>query len=155
MKSLTMTCLAAAALLAPLPAAAADAPSYMPPAERGAPGPAPAHGAPVYAAPACYAVFFMYEDGRGPSLIRQGPEDVPVTRRLSYPGGPMLHRNILSVTTSPGAVVELYHGRKFRRPMMKVGPESTVNLGRDTARSYSIDCVAPVPVAPPPDSFKY
>lgn len=151
MKILTKSCIAATALLAPLPAAAADAPSYLPP--RPAPGyTAPA---PVYVAPACYAVFFTREDGRGASLVRQGPEDVPIMGRLSYPGGGTLNRNVMSVTTSPGAVVQLYGGRQFRRPIVKVGPESTVNLNRPRADSYTIDCVAPIPAAPPPAAFKY
>jgi hypothetical protein len=152
MRKVAKTCLAAAALLAPLPAVAADAPTYMP---RAAPPPGRVVAAPVYAAPACYAVFFMYEDGRGPSVVRQGPEDMAVMRQLAYPGGPTLNRNVMSVTTSPGAVVQLYGGRQFRRPIMKVGPESTVNLNRPRADSYTIDCVAPMPVAPPPGAFKY
>ena len=151
MRQVARTYLAAAALLAPLPAMAADAPSYMP-RRAGPPPAAPAYVAP---APACYAVFFMYEDGRGPSVVRQGPEDVPVMRHLSYPGGPTLNRNVMSVTTSPGAVVQLYGGRQFRRPIIKVGPESTVNLNRPRADSYTIDCVAPMPVAPPPGSLRY
>lgn len=154
MREFARTCLAAAALLSPLPAGAADAPGYLPP--RAAPiAPAPRMAAPVYAAPACYAVFFMYEDGRGPALVRPGPEDVAVMRELRYPEGVTLKRNVMSVTTSPGAVVQLYNGRHFRRPIVKVGPESTVNLNRPVADSYTIDCVAPVPVAPPPASFKY
>jgi hypothetical protein len=141
MKHITKFWLAATALLAPLAAHAADinAP-YLPPP--------PAAAAPP---PACYAVFFMYRDGKGPSLVREGPEDVPVIRALSYADGRSLNRRVLSVTTSPGAVVELFNGRRYRRPMLEVGPESTVNLARPVADSYRLHCVAPPPPpAPPP-----
>lgn len=149
MMKLARTCLAATALLAPLPAAAVDSPAYLPPSAAPVAGPAP-----VAPALACYAVFFMYEDGRGPSVVRRGPEEIPAMRQLAYPGGPTLNGNVMSVTTSPGAVVQLYSGRQFRRPMMKVGPESTVNLARPRANSYTIDCVAPIPVAPPPGALR-
>ena len=126
-------------------ARAADAPApYLPPAP------------PAYIEPApCYAVFFMHRDGEGPSLVRRGPEDIPVIRFLRYSGGPSLNGRVMSVTTGPGAVVKLFNGRHYRAPMLEVGPESTVNLPRPVADSYRLDCLPPPP--PPalePPSFK-
>lgn len=101
------------------------------------------------AAAACWAVLHADNDGAGPSLVRRGPEAIPVIRRLTYENGVTLNGRVRSVTTGPGARVILFNGRNFKVPMLEVGPESVVNLARPVADSYRIDCVVPTPPISP------
>lgn len=138
MRLATRVLLAAGALAFPLSAQAADVKrGYMPP-----PGKDHARGAP------CFAVFHMGRGAAGPSLLRRGPESVPVIRRMHYPNGRTLNRGVRSVTTSPGAWIELYGGRRYRRQVFEVGPDSMVNLKRPRIDSYRLHCVrGPAPAA--------
>lgn len=133
-----MLAAAAAGLAFPLPAQAADMNRYAPP---------PA--AQDYArGDGCFAVFHKKRGAGGLSLMRRGPEDVAVIRRMHYPNGRTLNRGVRSVTTGPGAWIELYAGRRYRRQVFEVGPDSMVNLKRPRIDSYRLHCVrGPAPAA--------
>jgi len=104
----------------------------------------------------CYAVFHEGRNGRGASLERLGPEDVPRIRDLHYSDGGTLNRRVMSVTTGPGAKLMLYDASRFRVPMFEVGPDSRVNLARPVMDSYELRCKAPPPPRPyaPPPQYK-
>lgn len=104
----------------------------------------------------CFAVFHELHDGKGYSLVRHGPEQVIVVRHLRYANGFSLNGRVLSVTTGPGARVELYNRRHFRKLMFEIGPESAVNLSRPVMDSYRLHCIPTfVPMMPtPPPAFK-
>lgn len=146
MTVLLRVCLTGAALLAPLAAGAADlnTPPYMPPS---------AHVL-VYAPPPCFAVFHRKPGGRGWSLTRNGPEEVPVIHPLRYENGRSLDGRVMSVTTGPGATVVLYDRKNFRKPMFEVAPGSTVDVRPPVADSYRIVCAAPYVPLPPPPVYK-
>lgn len=100
----------------------------------------------------CYAMFHTLPDAEGLAVLRKGPEEVPVIRQLHYENGLPLRGRVRSVTTSPGAHVELFLGRSYRRLLHEVGPGSLINLERPRrVGSYRLHC--PEPVAPPP-SYK-
>ena len=144
MRGLVRVCGVLAVLAAASTTQAADvAKPYLPP---------PAV-VPAYEPPPCFATFHGYPDAHGPALTRHGPEAVPVIRFLRYPGGWSLNGRVRSVTTSPGASIELFKGRHFRKPLFTIGPGSLVNLKRPVVDSYRLRC-PPVAVhvapAPPP-----
>ncbi len=89
----------------------------------------------------CYAVFHEGRDGRGASLERIGPEDVPRIRDLRYSDGRDLNRRVLSVTTGPSAKLVLYDASKYRVPMLEALPNSRVNLAHPVMDSYQLRCV--------------
>jgi len=88
----------------------------------------------------CFAVFHEGPNGRGASLERIGPEDVPRIRDLRYSDGGSLNTRVLSVTTGPGATLKLYDASRYRAPMIEVLPSSRVNLARPVMDSYQLRC---------------
>ena len=104
----------------------------------------------------CYAVFHEGRNGRGASLERLGPEDVPRIRDLHYSDGGTLNRRVLSVTTGPAANLVLYDASRYRIPMVEVLPNSRVNLAHPVMDSYQLRCKRPAaPVQPyKPPQFK-
>lgn len=96
-----------------------------------------------YAPPPCFAAFYSDLDAEGLSLARHGPEAVPVIRHLRYANGRSLKFRVRSVTTSPGAVIELYDGKNYRRLVSKIGPGSMINLKHPVVDSYRLICQAP------------
>ena len=58
--------------------------------------------------PPCFVEFHRFRDGYGQSLVRNGPEDVPVIRDLRYPNGRSLNGRVMSISTGPGTIIELY-----------------------------------------------
>ena len=104
----------------------------------------------------CYAVFHEGRDGRGASLERLGPEDVPRIRDLQYSDGGTLNRRVLSVTTGPSAKLVLYDASRYRIPMVEVLPNSRVNLALPVMDSYQLRCETPPALVQPytPPKFK-
>jgi hypothetical protein len=134
---------AAAALAFPLSGQAADMNRPYAPPPAGAKDYPRGYG--------CFAVFHKKRGAAGLSLMRRGPEEVAVIRRMHYPNGRTLNHGVRSVTTGPGAWIELYGGRRFRRQVFEVGPDSMVNLKRPKIDSYRLHCVrepAPATYAP-------
>lgn len=142
MKTVAKVCAAISALFVAQAAYAADVgPSYAPPPV----------SVETYFIP-CYAMFHTLPDADGHAVLRRGPEEVPVIRQLRYENGLPLRGRVRSVTTSPGAHIELFLGRGYRRLLHEVGPGSLINLERPRrVGSYRLHC--PEPVAPPP-SYK-
>jgi len=106
-----------------------------------------------YGTPPCFAAFYAGLDAEGPSLARHGPEEVPVIRHLRYANGRSLKFRVRSVTTSPGAIIELYDRKNYRRLVSRVGPGSMINLKHPVVDSYRLICEAPAsapPVYAPP-----
>ncbi len=108
----------------------------------------------TYQAPYCYAMFHTLPDAEGHAVLREGPEEVPVIRALRYDNGLPLWGRVRSVTTSPGARIELFQGRRYRRLLFDVGPGSMINLRHPRLNSYRLICPEPPPPPPVPHSFK-
>lgn len=147
MKLIAKFCITMSALFVAQTAQAADVPpSYAPPPV----------SVETYQMP-CYAMFHTLHDAEGLAVLRQGPEEIPVIRRLRFENGLPLRGRVRSVTTSPGARIELYQGRGFRRILHDVGPGSLINLRRPLrVGSYRLYCPPPVarlPMGQPP-SYK-
>lgn len=144
MKKIAKFCAAFSSLFIAQAAYAADAPpSYAPPPV----------SVETYLLP-CYAMFHTLPDAEGIAALREGPEAVPIIRTLRYENGLALKGRVRSVTTSPGARLELFQGRSYRRLLHEVGPGSLINLDRPRrVGSYRLHCPEPIPVAPPP-SYK-
>lgn len=104
--------------------------------------------------PPCFVEFHRFRDGYGPSLVRNGPEEVPVIRALRYENGRRLKGRVLSISTGPGTKIMLYNGRDFRRPMFEIGPGELNNLKVPAVDSYRIACAVPGPLVPAPPSYR-
>ena len=91
----------------------------------------------------CWVTFYSKANGQGRQTTRQGPEQVARIRSIEYADGTPLRRRVGSVEVGPGAWLELFDRRRFRRTMNRIGPGQKGNLERASADSYRIACERP------------
>lgn len=91
----------------------------------------------------CWVTFYSQTNGQGQQITRQGPEQVARIRGIEYANGQSLRRRVRSVSVGPGAWLELFDRKRFRRTLNRIGPGQKGNLERRIADSYRITCQRP------------
>lgn len=100
-----------------------------------------AAGAPAQARPSCGATFYKYNDLKGISVTRHGPEEVYDTDDVHYPNGEDLDGDVYSVGTLADTWLELYGKEGFRKLRFTLPPNTWRNVY--DVDSYRIICRPP------------